>query len=83
MYSIINPSFRARDELARVLRFRGIETRPFFRPMSSLPPFSGSTTHNPVSRELSDCGLNLPSGPLLTEEDIDFVTDVVREALGH
>ena len=83
MYSILTPSQKVRDEMMRKLGMKGIDTRPFFYPMSSLPPFAGHPTHAPVSRELSERGLNLPSGPLLTESEIDFVTDAIREALGR
>jgi perosamine synthetase len=83
MYSILTPSQKVRDEMMRRLGMKGIDTRPFFYPMSSLPPFAGHPTHAPVSRELSERGLNLPSGPLLTESEIDFVTDAIREALGR
>lgn len=83
MYSILAPSLAVRDDLMRRLLMRGIDTRPFFHPMSTLPPFAGHKADNPVSRNLSERGINLPSGPLLTENDIDFITDAVREALGH
>lgn len=83
MYSILAPTLAVRDELMRKLQMRGIDTRPFFHPLSGLPPFAGCLADTPVSHELSQRGLNLPSGPLLTENDIDFITDVVREALGR
>ena len=83
MYSILAPSLTVRDEMMRKLQMRGIDTRPFFYPMSSLPPFAGYKANNPVSRELSERGLNLPSGPLLTESDIDYITDAVRDVLGR
>jgi perosamine synthetase len=83
MYSILTPSQTMRDAMMRRLGTKGIDTRPFFCPMSSLPPFAGHRTNSPVSRELSERGLNLPSGPLLTESEIDFVADAVREALGR
>lgn len=83
MYSILTPSQTARDAMMDRLRMKGIDTRPFFCSMSSLPPFAGDRTNAPVSRELSERGLNLPSGPLLTESEIDFVAGAVREALGR
>jgi perosamine synthetase len=83
MYSILTPSQTVRDAVMGALHTKGIDTRPFFRPMSSLPPFAGCRTDAPVSRKLSETGLNLPSGPLLTEGEVDFVADAVREALGR
>jgi len=83
MYSILTPSQTIRDGMMDRLRIRGIDTRPFFHPMSSLPPFAGNRTQTPVSRDLSERGLNLPSSPLLTESEIDFVVDAVREIMGR
>lgn len=83
MYSILTPSLAIRDSLMGKLQLRGIDTRPFFYPLSSLPPFADCKADTPVSHLLSERGLNLPSGPLLTENDIDFITDAVREALGR
>jgi perosamine synthetase len=83
MYSILAPSETIRDMVAIKLRMKGIDTRPFFFPMSNLPPFATYPADAPVSRELSNRGLNLPSGPLLTEREIDFVTEALREALGR
>jgi perosamine synthetase len=83
MYSILTPSQTVRDTVMNVLHTKGIDTRPFFHPMSSLPPFAGHRADAPVSRKLSETGLNLPSGPLLTEEEVDFVAEAVREALGR
>jgi perosamine synthetase len=83
MYSILTPSQAMRDMLMEQLRMKGIDTRPFFCPMSSLPPFAAHASDTPISRQLSIRGLNLPSGPLLTEHEIDYVADAVREALGR
>jgi perosamine synthetase len=83
MYAILTPSQTIRDALMGKLRKKGVDTRPFFCPMSSMPPFAAHATDAPVSRHLSMRGLNLPSGPLLTEQEVDFVADAVREAIGR
>jgi len=49
-----------------------IEARPFFYPLSSLPPFK-VRVNNPVSYGLSLYGINLPSGLNLTEKEVDFI----------
>jgi perosamine synthetase len=75
---------RSRDELAADLREQGVDSRPFFVPMSELPHLAefravGATGSGcPVSARLSRCGLNLPSGCALTEKDVDLVASAVR-----
>lgn len=69
-----------RDALAD----RGIATRPFFPPLSSLPAFAGSADvarardANPVSYSLAARGINLPSALMLTEQDVDRVCQEIR-----
>ena len=67
----------SRDEVMRRLAEEGIETRPFFYPMHSLPMYrsvSGEKTY-PVADRLSAQGMNLPSYAQLSPEDIEYVCD--------
>jgi perosamine synthetase len=70
----------ARDALAA----RGIATRPFFPPLSSLPAFADSPDvprarrENEVSYSLAPRGINLPSALMLTEADVARVCDEIR-----
>ena len=83
MYSILLPDAAARNRVMQALAEDSIETRPFFLPMSTLPPFrQQSSEARPVSLELSQRGMNLPSGPLLREDEVDRVCDGIRAALG-
>ena len=74
-------------ELIARLSERGIDTRPFFYPLSSLPPYAprpeaaGAALRNPVAYRLSETGVNLPSGLNLTEEMVDYVCGALRESL--
>jgi perosamine synthetase len=73
------------EELARRLRERGVETRPFFLGMHEQPAlldrglFAGE--RYPVAERLARRGLYLPSGLALTEEQIDRVCSSLREVL--
>jgi len=80
MYSIlIEDDFGiSRDELALRLREKGIETRPFFHPMHTMPPHHRDERF-PVAEELSRKGINLPSSPRLTREQIEFICQSIRE----
>lgn len=65
----------------------GIDTRPFFSPLSSLPAYRGIpgieryAGRNPVAYQLGDCGINLPSSLALTEDQADFVCGKLKELL--
>lgn len=71
-----------RDALRRYLAERGVETRSFFVPLHlqpvCAPAFAGE--RYPVSEALCARGLYLPSGPLLSEAEIDYVSDAIRSA---
>jgi perosamine synthetase len=59
-------------ELAEYLSLNGIDSRPIFFPMSSLPMFKHSQKCQ-VSWEAQKTMLSLPSGPLLTSRQIERV----------
>jgi len=82
MYSlVVGEGFpRGRDDLRRFLAGRGVDTRPFFHPLHTLPPYRREGVRLPVCEELAARGLNLPSGPDISEDEIDYVCRAVREA---
>ena len=68
----------SRDDLIPALRARGIDSRPFFHSLDTLPPYAAAAPL-PVAYDLSRRGLNLPSSPLLSDEDVDYVCDALAE----
>jgi perosamine synthetase len=76
--------------LADQLGAGGIDTRPFFDPLSDLPAYADLPTaeaarvRNPVVRAISPYGINLPSALRLTEPDVEQVchdlVEVLRES---
>jgi perosamine synthetase len=63
-----------RDEIMAGLAERGIDTRPFFYPMHTLPPYRQARQDSfPIADDLSGRGMNLPSGAALTKDDIERV----------
>lgn len=76
-----------KQELGRVMKENGIDTRPFFHPLSSLPAYEGvpsardAEQRNPVTYKLCPYGVNLPSALALREEDVDRVCVALRHAL--
>jgi perosamine synthetase len=71
------PYVLSRDELIPALRARGIDSRPFFHPLDTLPPYF-SAAPRPMALHLSRCGLNLPSSPALTDAQVAYVYEVMR-----
>ncbi len=76
-----------RDDLLRSLAERGIDTRPFFVPLGDMPPYRGSRCvgpsgeGNPVARDLSRRGFNLPTTLDLSREDVARIAGEIRDAL--
>lgn len=72
-----------RDEVARHLAERNIETRPMFIPLHTLPPFrEGSLArreHLPVTDRLGDQGIMLPTYNTLTDADVQRIVNGMAE----
>ncbi len=68
----------ARDDLIVALRERGIDSRPFFHSLDTLPPYH-SDTPLPNAKYLSQRGLNLPSSPRLMNDQVHIICDVLEE----
>ena len=84
MYSVLlqGQLGKYRDELMERLRNKGVETRPFFHPMHTLPIFCSNTELSfPVAENVSARGINLPSSTKITEEDVVYVCEAVQETL--
>jgi perosamine synthetase len=80
MYSIlVEDSFAVgRGELAAHLKERGIDSRPFFHPLHTMPPYRQDVSL-PVAESLARKGLNLPSSALLQERDIERIVGAIKE----
>ena len=69
-----------REDLRLRMEAENIETRPLWKPMHLQPvfvdcPYYGDNTEG----RLFDNGLCLPSGPTLTDEDIERVIEVIKK----
>lgn len=73
-----------RDRLASHLATAGIETRPFFIPLHRLPPFREESVRRgedlPITDRLGDTGLNLPTYPGMSDDDVNRVAEAIRSA---
>lgn len=84
MYGVlVEPPFPlTRDALRAELKERGVDTRDFFYSSASQPvvqKHAGRQGPFPVSERLAERGFYLPSGLALTEEQIAYVCDAVRD----
>ena len=69
-----------REDVRLALDADNIESRPLWKPMHLQPVFKDAPFYgNGTSERLFEIGLCLPSGPTVTEEDIERVTKVVRQ----
>jgi perosamine synthetase len=68
-----------RDNLISSLKQRGVDTRPYFYPMSDMPYLQSADT--PVAHAVSARGLNLPTFVDLTKSDVADICDRFLQAL--
>jgi len=70
-------------ELATRLRSDGVETRPFFLGIHEQPVFKKMGFFKdvalPVTERIARQGLYLPSGQAITDEQIDYIIEKVRQ----
>lgn len=76
-FLVENSSIRSR--LRRLLADRGVDSRPTFRSVNTMDCWREYTRGScPNSESLADRGLSVPSSPLLTAEQIEFVCSLIR-----
>lgn len=72
-------SRESRDQLLSELKILGVESRPFFYPLSHFPMYKNATGY--VSENLSAKGFNLPTYYGLSDDDIEYVSTKVIEVI--
>ena len=59
-----------------------IESRPLWKPMHKQPVYKGCPAYlNGVSEELFKVGMCLPAGPYVTDDDVKFIVDAIKELI--
>lgn len=67
------------QELSARLTAADIESRPLWKPMHLQPVFTKAPAYvNGVSETLFTQGLCLPSGPMVTDEDVDRIVEIIK-----
>lgn len=73
-----------RTDLLEALDAAGIESRPLWKPMHAQPVFAGKRAFTDgTADELFRTGLTLPSGSVLTDDDLERVSAAVGAFLGR
>lgn len=77
-----------KETLMTLMSEKGIDCRPFFHLLSSLPAYQNleqakrAQKRNKNACKISPNGLNLPSGMNMTKEKVDYVCDALKPLLG-
>lgn len=79
MYSILVNDSKDRDALRDFLAGNGIETRPVFYPVHTMPMYSQKFQKHPVAEKIGWSGINLPSWPGLGKKQVDYVCETIKK----
>ena len=60
----------------------GIESRPVWKPMHKQPVYADAPSYvNGVSESIFKVGMCLPSGPMVTDDDVRYIVDTIKELI--
>ena len=79
MISCLLENSQIRDSFRQYLREHGIETRPTFYPATLMPVYEQDNSKYPVANDIALRGINLPSYPALTHDDVKYICDVMKK----
>lgn len=74
-YSIVlkDGVHNSRDAVMAALAADGVETRPIFYPLHTMPPYFKNGESHPVAERLARNGITLPMHGLLSRDDVEFI----------
>lgn len=78
MCSLLTRSQEERDVLRAYLSEHQIETRPLFYPVHLMPMYNHRYEHFPVAEDIALRGINIPSWPGLTDEQVQYICDMIH-----
>lgn len=81
MVSILVNDKKDKEPLRDHLRHSGVETRPLFFPAHTMPMYYERKKY-PVAEELSSRGMNLPSWPGLSNDDVESIVSKIGDYYG-
>ena len=70
------------EALRVFLQEKKIEARPVWKPMHKQPVYKDAPAYvNGVSEAIFKVGMCLPAGPYVSEEDVHYIVDCIKEAI--
>lgn len=70
------------EALRVILDQAGIEARPLWKPMHKQPVYKNAPAYvNGVSEALFKCGMCLPSGPYVSDDDVHYIVECIKSAI--
>lgn len=82
MITILVENKKYRNSLRRFLKINGVETKPFFYPLHTLPMFTNGDLRCPVAESIAERGISLPSYPSLRDNEIEYICNKINEFYG-
>jgi perosamine synthetase len=67
-----------RESLRAALAARGVETRPLFSPVHTMPMYAAGAERHPVAENLAGRGISVPSWPGLARVDVESICGIIR-----
>ena len=81
IYSECEPNDNV-EALRVYLDQNGIEARPLWKPMHKQPIYKDAPAYiNGISEALFKVGMCLPSGPYVSDEDVKYIVECIKEAI--
>ena len=70
------------EALRIALDVAGVEARPLWKPMHKQPVYKNAPAYvNGVSEAIFKVGLCLPSGPYVTDEDVEYIVGIIKNSI--
>lgn len=79
MINIILDNAHARDPLRDFLKLNGVETRPIFYPVHTMPIYAEKYESHPIAEDIARRGISLPSWPELPDADLVIIADLIHK----
>jgi perosamine synthetase len=79
MVNILVQNYKNRDKLRNHLKKNGIETRPVFFPIHTMPIYFKKGRSFPVAEDIARRGITLPSYPELKKNDVKSICNIIKD----
>jgi len=76
---IFDCDLQQRDDFRNYLLSKGIDTRPLFYPIHTMPMYSHRYQSHKVAEDISRRGFNIPSYPDLEEHELEYICKTILE----